>query len=414
MVEKKVDIFVQFRTNMKEFAGVMKMPLENFKKLGDSSGRVDKNMTKNVSTMGRFGLGVRKLTHGMRGFRMEMLGVMFFGMMIQRTFMGLLRPALEMSGAMQLLSTVLGIMFLPVGLALIDFAIELLNWWNSLSSENQKQITNWILLGLALGTVMMVVGQFVLGIGSLILAFGGLLGPIGLVVAAIAGFFLWTQYNEQIKEGLMGIVGWIDQMWERFLEWEPVKNALESLGVDIEDLKDPIEIIKNKWGEFTDWILLKLDELGLGDTLDSWSSKMKGWGTTIIELIPVLENLAEMLGKIVGWIEKLGPFAGTVGGIIGGFMVGGPIGGAIGGAGGAGFDIARLRNRRDAEQNFGNLPQFGTPEFDALGTKTDNTVFYEIRDAIYDMNNKMGYSSAYSTTSPIDEITYGNARPYQE
>ena len=86
--------------NMQGFGNVMKMPLQNFKELNGSM-KVMKN------NGGRLAYGMRNLTHGMRGFRMEMLGVMFFGMMLQKMFLGLLQPVMEAFGVFDLFRVML-------------------------------------------------------------------------------------------------------------------------------------------------------------------------------------------------------------------------------------------------------------------------------------------------------------------
>ena len=326
------------------FGGAMRMPMEQWKKFNQEGGKFD-------SIGGKVANGLRKVTHGFRGFRMEMLSVMFFGMMLQRTFMGLLQPALQMSGAMELLSTILGLMFLPVGLALIDFAMALWDWWNALSPETQKFITNMVLLGLAISTVMMIVGQFVLGIGGIIMAFGGLLGPLGLIILALAGWYLWKNYNDEIGAGLSWIVQKVDELWERFLEWGPIKAMLSSLGIDIEKLKNPIESVKGIIGKFWDWLKeegKKFIERLLGE---NWKDKLKEIiasmgdvgkailiiGDAALKITPYLLKVVELLGKI--------PLT-LIGAMVGG-IIGGPYGAAAGAAFGGGMDIARWQNQKN-------------------------------------------------------------------
>lgn len=214
-IEKLINIFVKFRTNMQDFSRVMRMPMPAMKKFNDGFDRVDKTMTKNVSTMGRFALNTRRLTHGFRGFKMEMLGVMFFGMMITRFFKGLIQPALNMTGAMKLLTIALGIMFLPIGMLMLGWVMALLSWWQSLNPETQKAINWFVLLGLAVGAIIGTIGQFTLGIGSLIIASAALnvslfsiIGAVALLGAGIFSiFYLYDQWNEMTTGMKIAIVG---------------------------------------------------------------------------------------------------------------------------------------------------------------------------------------------------------------
>ena len=180
----------QLRTvgkQMNSFGAVMKMPIKNFKELAP--------VMANVGNTGqKLGTKLRMATHGMRGFRMEMLGVMFFGMMLQKTFSGLIQTSLEWMGVMDVFSVALGILFLPVAELLLGWALKFLNWVSDLTPKQKKLISTFVLLGLAIGGVLFIIGSFALGIGSLILAFGGggaalvgFSGGLGGVGTAAAG-----------------------------------------------------------------------------------------------------------------------------------------------------------------------------------------------------------------------------------
>lgn len=274
MVKKVVDILVTFRTQMKNFRGVMSATTTQFRALGNEAGRLDKTHLKQMNTMGRFGAKLRFLTHGFRGFKMEMLGVMFFGMMIQRMFTGLLKPALEMSGAMQLLTTVLGLMFLPVGLAVLDLIMWLWEKWQGLTEKQKGWIRTAIVVGAVLGTFIFLFGSFVLGIGSMIIAFGGLLGPIGAVALALLGYFLWEEHNDAIAESLKGLLIGLDSLWAKFLDLGVVRKFFNALGLtdeQIEELKNPIKAIKGAWETFKTWITEKLEKS------KTWQNIKKKW-----------------------------------------------------------------------------------------------------------------------------------------
>jgi len=215
---------------------------------------------QNTTRLGKFANGVRMATHGMRGFRMEMLGVMFFGMMMQKFFMGLLQPAMQMAGVMDLLSTILGVMFLPVALQMLDWIIKLYGWWETLSPATQTFIQWMVVLGVALGGLLYLIGTFALGIGSIIIAFGSIggIGAIfsglvaiitasaGLILAifaiiavAIVGFVLaW-------KENFGGMRDWVKVVWEG------IKNIISGA----------LNIIKGLFMIF--WSLFKGDPNGI-------------------------------------------------------------------------------------------------------------------------------------------------------
>ena len=165
--------------NMQNFGEVMSMPMKNFKEL---NGRF-KVMR---SLGGRVARSFRMLTHGMRGFRMEALGVMFFGMMMQRMFLGLLQPVMEAFGVFDIFRLMLLTLFLPVMEMIFPFLLQMMEWFMNLPEPVKKAIGIFVVLGLIFATMIMVLGQFALGIGSLIQFF-----PIfGVAIKGVATFLL--------------------------------------------------------------------------------------------------------------------------------------------------------------------------------------------------------------------------------
>ncbi len=318
MVEKRIDIFVRFRENFRQFTGALGMPIQQFKKLQDSSGRVDKNLTKNVSTFGKMGLGIRRLTHGFRGFKMEMLGVMFFGMGIQRFFMGLLKPAMQMAGIFDLLNVILGVLFLPIILALLDPLLRLGDWLMNLSDSTKLMIGKIVIFGAALGTALFFVGMFALGIGSLILALSGvfmwisnLLGPVGNLSA---GMFLIGGASSVIGPIWNSMKSIIGKVWDKFLEIPAIQDLITDLGIDIEDLKHPWKFIREKAEEFFDWLEEKTG-IDVTTDIENLKTTFEGFATSMGEIstaltgtiVPALEDFYKIMKKIMGlpaWIQR--------------------------------------------------------------------------------------------------------------
>ncbi len=157
------------------FGAVMSAPLDQLKVMDDRFKGMD-------TSGGKFAFRLRQVTHGMRGFRMEMLGVMFFGMAIMRMFGGLTRTSMEWFGVTEILTPALGLLFMPIGSFMSDVALKFLDWTESLT-ESQKNWLNILLaLTIGLGAFFALVGTLALGIGSLILVFGG----IGFAIAAMS------------------------------------------------------------------------------------------------------------------------------------------------------------------------------------------------------------------------------------
>ncbi len=125
----------------------------------------------------------RLMTHGLRGFRMELLGVMFFGMAFSRVLLGMLQPAMQASGLFELIGVTLQVLFLPIALLLLEVLLPLMEWFMNLPPEIQLVIGAVTLLAAAFFMIMMVVGQVLLGVGGLILFLGGGTFSAGIVVA---------------------------------------------------------------------------------------------------------------------------------------------------------------------------------------------------------------------------------------
>ncbi len=279
-----------FAKRFNKLGGIMGMGMQEFRKFDDGTGRLNKRMMKQLGVMGRLGMRVRWLTHGFRGFRMELLGVMFFGMGIQRFFTGLIKPALTVTGVFKLWSTILTILFLPVALKLLDWTIKFMNWMNE--SERLQKFIRWItVIGVVLGGLLFFIGMFGLGIGSLLMAFSVIITPIIVAIGALFTFMasmagskigilalvaafiglaptvsavgdevkkqggIWSMLTGWISGAVDKIIGALDRLWDKFLESGPVMKLMESMGLSaetIEAIANPIASIKKKLTEL--WV----------------------------------------------------------------------------------------------------------------------------------------------------------------
>ena len=172
------------RIAMSGFKRVMMAPMDEWKGW--------QQMGIGFNTMGgRMANRIRMLAHGMRGFRMEMLSVMFFGMAMRRFFMGLLKPALEASGIFQIFGAVLKIVFLPIALALLDVLLPIFNWFMNLPAPVKMAIGVVVLFGAILGTLLFIFGQITLGLGGVIMSLAMFKGAsLGGAITALKGFKL--------------------------------------------------------------------------------------------------------------------------------------------------------------------------------------------------------------------------------
>lgn len=298
------------RNNVHGFNNVMGQNLEQFR-------RNIVPMKGMTNAGGRFAHRIRSMTHGMRGFRMEMLGVMFFGMGLQRFFTGLLKPALQLTGFFELWTTTLQVLFLPIAMYLLEkFLIPLAMWLMNLSDETKLLLGKFVLFGAILGTALFLVGMFALGIGSIIQAFGSLFNILDAVIPDIN--ILGVNISSFVEAGL-GIGAIVGTM-------ELVKGGFKSLMgkfMEIPFVKDMVDKLRNAWNfderfqSIKDWVAkvkLKVDEwlskfktdmkeLGMEDLVGT----MRDLHTSLKEIIPSLTTIARLIEKIASAWNRVFP-----------------------------------------------------------------------------------------------------------
>lgn len=177
------------RQNMRAFNGVTGATNKSFQHMTTESGRLNRRLAVMDMAGGRAAARFRLFTRGMKGFKMEMLGVMFFGMAMANMFKNLLSPVSKVFNIFELWSTTLTVLFLPIMELLfplfLKFSEAIMN-----SSEGFKIFMGILtLLGVILGTVLFIVGTLVLGLGALGVAAGTAFAAIAigiLVVIAIS------------------------------------------------------------------------------------------------------------------------------------------------------------------------------------------------------------------------------------
>jgi len=301
--------------NMQGFGKVMSAPMEKFKMMNS-------NMKEMNTVGGRLAFGIRNLTHGMRGFRMEALGVMFFGMMLQRTFTSLLQPVMDAYGIFDIFRLMLLTLFLPVMDMLFPYLLAVMEWFMNLPESVQKAIGIFVVLGAIFGTLLMLIGTFSLGIGSLIQYFpilGGAIKAVGIflagmgttaliviaaIIAVVVGMYIAWKENfmgmkqivSNILEGiktmfggafdvLKGIINFFVSLFKG--DWEGVKasviqilngllsfikgfidtaiNSLAAIGIGvIRIFKGVVTVIKDALLEVINWFWDKFNNLTFG------------------------------------------------------------------------------------------------------------------------------------------------------
>lgn len=116
-------------------------------------------------------------------FKMELLGIMFFGMAMAGMFMGILQPALDAFGVFDIFSMMLLMLFLPTGEKVSDGLLDLMDSLDKLSPSMKELIGNTALAGVGLGAFLLAVSQLGLGVDSLIKTYKALIGWNAAIVA---------------------------------------------------------------------------------------------------------------------------------------------------------------------------------------------------------------------------------------
>jgi len=305
------------------FFKTMRMGVPELKKFNEQGRRF-------TTVGGRMANRFRLATHGLKGFRMEMLGVMFFGMMLQRTFMGLLQPVLEAFGVFDLFRIMLLVLFLPVMEMIFPVLLKIMDWFITLPDPVKKAMGIFVLLGAAVGAILFVIGAFALGIGSVAIAFGFLLSPIGLIIGALTlllgmiGFGFFSSLIEGSEgatdalttfgissDAITKIVDKIKEAWPKIKQffvnmagkiWRVIKDGFpeylergrEIMGKILEGIKEKLpeiedmirelieslgKFVEENWGLFVEIgvrIGLAIVE-GIGNALSSWIDRFDNW-----------------------------------------------------------------------------------------------------------------------------------------
>jgi len=319
-----------------------------------------------------FNAAVIRVKKGMTRFRMELLSVMFFGQALQRTFMGLIQPALDVVGIFDLLTATLQVVFLPIALAILDVLLPILDWFMNLPEPIQMAIGVFTLLGVALGTIMLWFGQIGLGIQGLGLLFPGLAASITSAGGGILGFFKvmgssimglltnpWTIAILAIiavivllylawKNNWFGFRDVVKTVWDAFLK--PVFDTIKIVvGILAEAFKIAFgiitQVIRIAWGiisiplNFLWGIFEGFIKSIFPDVKDAWkflwdtigSSLLAVWNVIkppLMALWDLLKGIADFLGVVAGGARTIGQW---IGGAIGGLFGGRPVGYQYGG-----------------------------------------------------------------------------------
>lgn len=147
---------------------------------------------------GQYGNAITRVSQKQRGFQAQWLSLLFFGFALQRMFSGLIKTSLEWVGINELMTTTLGILFLPVAEQLLEILLPIMTWFIELPDPIKKVIGWFVVFGAIIGSVLFSVGQIALGLAGIqwLTAANGLSG-IGTAAGVATGKVgrLWTAFG---------------------------------------------------------------------------------------------------------------------------------------------------------------------------------------------------------------------------
>jgi hypothetical protein len=239
-----------FAEAMLESGGVTQLVSKNFDSfLGQLLASQDefknyKNIMGNATTTGgKFGQRLRFLTAGLEGFRMEMLGVAFFGAFLSSSLFNLVNPGLQLVGVFDLFSTTLEILFYPIGLLILEkVIIPLINFISSLSEETRLIIGAIVLFTGVLVLLLSTAGFLIIGIGSIIKSLEILSISADTTKAFLSGLF--TGFIRIVV--IAGLV---------IAAYQLISTAIDKLGKSSDDNKQKVEALGDGFNLFLNNIL---------------------------------------------------------------------------------------------------------------------------------------------------------------
>lgn len=285
--------------------------------------------------MGRFSARIRMATHGLRGFRMELLGVMFFGMAVSGMIMNMMKPAMDAFGISSLWSSAMLLLFLPI-INLLYPAISGLIKWIMDWDDKTKLIVGGVLVAVAaLMAFLFVVGTVGLGIGALIVVFAKANADTVILGQTVkAGTSIFSTFASKITTSvipalvalkaqmikllttevllglplwvIIGIIGILAYMW-----YKNIWNMREQTGVIFNGIysiiRGVILMISALFIDILGIILGVLDVIGRTienlAKLISWSFK-EAWNSAIDDIIGFMDTAISAYNKAAGFFGK--------------------------------------------------------------------------------------------------------------
>ena len=250
------------------FSKVMNMTNDEFRDAIDKVGEFR-------TTGGKFAARIREMTVGTKGFRAEILTLLFFGMALKNWMRSMLSPAAELFGIFELIDITKMLLFEPVMEKILPLFIKLLEFVEALPRPI-KEVIGWfvILVGIA-GTV---------AVGFALLTFGisATIQNLSLLTGALK-IFTWKGLLIPVVT-ILAIAGAI----------YVVKKALSEFSDSSDYARTQTTKLKNAWADYFDFsnnIFSKFKT-----TLKENEKGITSWGKMWVYLGAVFTNISAGIG----------------------------------------------------------------------------------------------------------------------
>jgi len=320
LIDKFTKPMKKVETNMSGMSQKARTLTEYSQKLGRSTADLERGLNMQGLAFNKSGRLIDKLTGRYRSvekamrsaknmtnrFRMELLGTMFFGMMIQQTFMNISKSGVEafmkitegqtqagqailrLQGAFQYLQfavgDAIGSALIPHMEAIINIVEVVVDWID----QNQGLTATLITVGIVLGGFLFIVGTFGLGLSSVM----QLIGTSG---AAAGGTSLIARLGG--LKNILGMAGVAGALVALQASWEANWGNIQ------ETFSEKNKIIFDTLGTLNS-MLIQVFQYNWEDVM--WSFKRIG----INAFMWVLNQGIQFLNQLIGMMNLVGGFAG--------------------------------------------------------------------------------------------------------
>ncbi|AQT85697.1 putative phage tail tape measure protein [Paenibacillus larvae subsp. larvae] len=214
----------------------------------------------------------------------------------------------EMASTFESVALIIYDQLKPALEAIVKKITEVLKWFQGLSPEMQKTISIIAAVAAAigpllliLGTATKVMGVMKAGLALLSRSFLGLLGPVGLIIAAIAGVIAIIMNWDSIKEFFINL--WNSIVSYLSEAWESIKSACSAAWQSISDTTSEVwnaikDFLVGIWNSIVDTCLAAWQSIS--DTTSAVWNAIKDflvgiWNGIVEFVTPIFETIGSII-----------------------------------------------------------------------------------------------------------------------